>query len=333
MMLEIVRSGLLTTVQDIGRHGSRQYGVSICGALDDFALRASNILVGNDESDAALEVTLAGCEVRFRQDALVAICGGDIAPHVGADEVPGWCPVFIEAEATIAFRHRVSGCRAYLAVAGGVSVPEIMGSRSTDLRARFGGFGGRALRSGDVLPTGSPNEFAPVLLRDLSSRTRDAAFVAPRWSVSARARPAYTSRPTLRMVAGDGLRRLDVESRRNLFAEEFVVTEHADRMGYRLGGCELKIEGEAVMLSTAVTQGCLQVPPDGDPILLLADCQTVGGYPVVAHVIHTDLPLVAQTIPGDCLRFAEVTLAEAHRLRAEAERDLRVLKCAVRLRA
>lgn len=299
MEIKIIRSGMLTTVQDLGRAGHRAAGVPLCGAMDPFALRVANLLVGNAENAAALECTLVGPELQFSTDTWVALGG------VEFDGLVPWKPRLMRAGERLKLGAARRGCRGYLAVAGGIDVPEVLGSRSTYLRGGFGGFEGRALRDGDVF-------FAAGSARQVSEH----------WRIDPRILPEYSASPTVRIVAGAQRE----EFGGALDAAEFRILPQSDRMGIRLGASKLVRIGKGEdLVSSAVAPGTVQVPPDGQPIVLMADAQTLGGYPVAAHVIAVDLPLVAQLRPGDLLRFVEVPLDEAHRLAVQREKVLALL--------
>lgn len=297
--LAVVRAGMYTTVQDLGRTGYRGSGVVMGGAADAFALRVANLLVGNAQNTAGLEFTLVGPELTFLHDTIIALTGAEFAG------VPRWQPVPVRAGTRIDFGAARHGCRGYLAVAGGIAVPAVLGSRSTYVRAGFGGFAGRPLHDGDVLPV------PPCLRR-----------VAGRWHIDERILPAYSPQPVVRVVAGVQRSEFGGE----LFENEFSVTPQSDRMGLRLAGPKIPRSAAAELLSSAVAPGVVQIPTDGQPILLLADAQTIGGYPQVANVIGVDLPLVAQLRPGDTVRFREVTLAQAHELALSRERAIAMLR-------
>ncbi len=299
MEIKIIRGGMLTTVQDLGRHGVRGAGVPLGGAMDAFALRLANLLVGNAESAAALEMTLVGAEVEFSGDALVAVGGGDF------DGLERWRPHVIAAGTRLKFGAAKSGCRAYLAVAGGVEVASVLRGRGTFLRAGLGGFEGRSLRDGDVLAIG----------RATTGRAGD------HWRIDPRLLPAYSATPTVRVVRGEQAEEFPADWWRS----EFKVLAQSDRMGIRLSGGKLERVVAGDLVSRAVMPGTVQVPADGQPIVLMADAQTLGGYPQLAHVITVDLPLMAQLRPGDTVRFAEVSLTEAHRLMLAREHALALL--------
>ena len=297
--IEVVRAGMFTTVQDLGRTGRRASGVPASGAADPFAWRLANALVGNPENAAGLECTLVGPELKFSAPAVVALTGAEFG------DLPRWRPFELAAGTVLKLGAARSGCRGYLAVAGGIEVPTVLGSRSTYARAGLGGLAGRALRDGDVLPV-TP---AARTLRD-------------HWRIDERVLPEYSSAPTVRVLPGRHAAQFDAawcETR-------FAVSSRSDRMGVRLKGGPLRRATQSDLVSLPVAPGTVQVPPDGQPIVLLADAQTIGGYPQIAHVISVDLSLVAQVRPGDALRFAPVSLEEARELQAAQERALALLR-------
>ena len=319
MNVLVIRAGFQTSVQDLGRTGLRQFGVSTSGALDSFALRVGNLLVGNGEGAAGLEITLGGLQLRFQDERIVAWCGGEFDVRIGSRAFPAGHVARLQAGDELKFGRAQIGCRAWLAIDGGVNVQVVLGSRSTDLRANFGGLEGRMLRDGDVLP----------LLMSSASSTPAAgisSWAAPYdWVNPAKRYPA------LRFVRGVDWHRFNALTLERLTTEAFTVSPDSDRMGVRLDGAELKREVEIDLVSEGVAPGTVQVPPGGKPILLLADCQTIGGYPKIAHVITVDLGIAAQLRAGDAIRFLEVSLEDAHRLLLERERDLERFRIGLRL--
>ena len=318
--MKVLRPGLLTTVQDTGRYGHQRDGVSVGGAMDPMALRVANLLVGNPEGAAALELTLLGPTIEFTHGRLIAICGGRMNPVIAGKPVPEGRPVLVRAGAILSFGQCTLGAHACIAVAGGIDVPVVLGSRGTHLRARFGGFGGRALGAGDTLPVGPASQVSVRIAGALASRPE--VFVATDWSVSAAALPPYTANPTVRVTRGTHFEQFDDVSRREFWKQPFRVTSQSDRMGYRLDGPRLALATPLEPISEPVCVGTIQVPPEGQPIVLMADRQTTGGYPRIGQVITVDLPLIAQTKAGETLTFAEVSLEEAQRLYAEREKTI-----------
>lgn len=295
-MLEVLEGGFLTTVQDGGRGGWAQYGVPPSGPLDGVALRAANCLVGNPPGAAGLEMTLVGPVLRAWTDCLIAVCGAEFALWIGARPVPTWHACLVRAGEVIAFGPRRWGARACLAISGGIALPPFLGSQATYLPGGFGGLDGRPLRAGDRLPSGPAGG-------DLAWR---AGAVWP-----AGARPRYAAAPVLRVILGPQAEAFTPEAHATFLTAEYEITPASDRMGYRLQGVPLQPRGKADIVSDGVVTGSVQVPADGQPIVLLADHQTTGGYPKLATVIQADLPLLAQSLPGDRVRFQAVTLTEA----------------------
>jgi antagonist of KipI len=309
MNATVASAGFLTSVQDLGRTGFRQSGVSTGGALDAHAMRVANALVGNDDNAAGLEATLGKLRLRFEDERILAWCGGAFTVQIGDENLPPGHAGLIGADEELVMAAPNEGSRGWLAISGGIDVPLVLGSRATDLRGNFGGHDGRTLRDGDVLPLG---------------KNGDLEIAAPwisAWSAPAPwAATAHRDR-FLRLVRGTNWDGFTREAQTSLVTASFTVTPDSDRMGARLDGPNLDRNNAGDLLSEAVAPGTLQVPPSGQPILLLGDCQTIGGYPKIAHVITVDLPIAAQLWPGDRVRFHEVELAEAQQLFLEREDD------------
>jgi len=305
--MTVLSPGPLTTVQDLGRPGHRRQGVASGGAVDTFALQVANLLVGNAGDAAALEFALTGPRLKFSGDALIALCGGEFG------DLPDWRLVRVPAGGEISLEKCRAGCRGYLAVAGGLDVPRVLGGCGTDLRGGFGGHEGRALRAGDGLKVKRGVLEAHSMRPDVAFHH----FIAPG------IRPAYSRSPTVRVVRGAEAGEFSGE----FFQHLFTVEAQSDRMGLRLTGPQLERRAKTgELISSPVAPGTIQVPPDGQPIVLMADAQTLGGYPKIAHAIVVDLPLLAQLRPGDTVRFQEVALVEAHRLQLAREHALAILR-------
>ncbi|HEX5439008.1 MAG TPA: biotin-dependent carboxyltransferase family protein [Gemmatimonadaceae bacterium] len=330
MSLRILRPGMFTTVQDLGRSEHQRFGVPVSGAMDSWALRVANLLVGNDEGDAALEVTLTGPTIRFETGALIAITGADLGATLGEAPLAPWHAACAPSGAMLSFGGAAVGCRAYIAIAGGIPITPVLGSRSTFVRAALGGYMGRPLRRGDVLPCGEPSSLA----RRIASATGGgkAGATVARWSAGAALRPAYSAAPTVRVLPGTHAHLLSAPSADRLYGATFGVSPQSDRMGYRLQGCALELGAPAELLSEGVAFGTVQLPPGGDPIILMADRQTTGGYPRIGEVATVDLPLVAQLRPGDSVRFRRVSLERAQALYLAREHDLAEARRAIALR-
>jgi antagonist of KipI len=315
--VRILDPGLLTTVQDLGRFGYQKDGITSGGAMDSLALRVANILVGNEEHEAGLEITLKGPTIEFLHDSLIAISGADLSPKIADFRLPNWCAISVKEGSILTFGDNRWGCRAYLAVSGGIAVPEVMNSKSTYLRAAIGGIDGRPLMAGSDVPVGSDltgtfqvraSGPLPFALTERLLRTEDALGFYER------------DRP-LRVLRGPHWELFDERDRGVFLHEVFEISASSDRMGYRLSGPLLNSRKRDELISSAVLSGTVQVPPSGEPIVLMADRQTTGGYPVIGLVATADLPLVAQLRPGDEVRFEEVTIEWAQTaLRSQAER-------------
>src|SRR6266480_4243855 len=277
------RAGFLTSIQDLGRTGFREFGVSSGGALDSFGLRVANLLLGNAEGAAGLEVTLGGLQLRFEDERVVAWCGGEFDVQIGSRPLPSGHVAHLQAGDELKFGRAQIGCRCWLAISGGIDVPVVLGSRSADLRANFGGLEGRTLRDCDQLSLG---EF---LQSETAAETGISSWSAPHDWIS----PARRG-PILRFIRGIDWERFNASTLQRFTSEAFTVSPDSDRMGVRFDDSELKRENETDLISEAVAPGTIQVPPSGKPILLLGDCQTIGGYPKIAHVITVDLAVAAQ---------------------------------------
>lgn len=281
------RPGILTTVQDLGRRGYQDRGMPVAGPMDSYSLRAANLLVGNAQDAAALEVTLLGPELEFGGAATIAVAGAEFDVSIDGRPLRHHAAAPIGAGSVLKFGGRRRGARAYLSVAGGVQVPTVLGSRATHLGSRTGGYEGRALKAGDVLTVGDQAE--------------------ARGSMPGRL-PLPESMAGIRVLAGPHVDRFGVRALDRLAAVEFRVSSQSNRLGYRLEGPRF---GEAVrgegLISIPMPDGALQVPPSGEPILLMADHGTTGGYPVIAVAITADLPIAGQLAPGDALRFVPCT--------------------------
>ena len=317
-MITVVAPGPLTMVMDLGRTGYQRDGVVVGGATDRFAARVANAIVGNEETAAVLEMTQVGPELRFVHDALMAWTGAEYDARVDGERMPADRAVRIAAGERITFGRARRGVRAWMAVAGGIDVPVVLGSRSTYLAAGIGGYEGRALRAGDELALGEPARLAARLLQ------------LPR-----RASPWFVGGATLHPVAPAGVVRalrgpewawFSSAAQRAFFSAEWAVTNEADHVGVRLAGPALTLADRRELVSEAVPEGTVQVPAGGQPIVLLANRQTVGGYPRIANVASVDAGRLAQLAPGTSVRFEEITLAAAHAAYLAREHGLSQLR-------
>lgn len=317
-MIHVRKPGLLTTVQDLGRPGYQRYGIAVGGAIDRLAARTANLIVGNDDNAAVLEMAQTGPELTFARETLVALCGGDFDARVGNEPLPPDRAARVEAGETVSFGFARAGLRAWLAVAGGIDEPIVLGSRSTYRRAGVGGHRGRPLAEGDELQVFPGSERAGLVLASLRGQRRRTTTWTVRPDTLGPAAPAGA----VRAVRGPEWEWFTPEARQLFFAATWLTTREADRMGVRLDGPALALAQPREMISAAVNAGVVQVPPAGRPIVLLPSRQSIGGYPRIAAVAAADVRKFAQLRPGEPVRFQEVSLAEAHRLHLARERDL-----------
>jgi antagonist of KipI len=313
MTIHVLRPGLLMTVQDMGRHGHQHVGLCPGGAMDPIALALANALVGNEPGTASLEITVLGPDLQFDRDTLVALVGADFEA-----EMPLNRPVLIAGGSRLSISRAARGARGYLAVAGGIAVPEVLGSRSTYLPGGFGGFEGRVLKRGDALPLAENSEAL--------SRERFEGFKRKRgssvpWSVPSFTVPAREP-IVLHAIEGEHFGDFDANMQRAFFDTVWRVTPDSNRMGYRLGGPTLARATKDEIISGPTCLGSVQVPADGVPIALMADHQTTGGYPRMAEIASADVPRLAQIAPGGTVHFARCGLDMAAELRKDVRTRL-----------
>lgn len=319
-MIEVIRGGMLTTVQDLGRQGYQNLGVVAGGAADPFAARVANFLVGNKEDAALLEMAFAGPKLRFVEDAVVAWCGADFTATCDGKPLAKNRPVSIRAGSVLGFGGTKTGAMAWLAIAGGIDVPEVMGSRSTDLAGKFGGFEGRKLAAGDRLSIGRSEPAKPSSPREVAS-----------WSLIPERLVAVCGPGVVRVIRGPEWEWFSKDARETFFQSIFEVTKDGNRMGTRLSGPSLPLGEPREMISAAVDHGVIQVPPSGQSIVLGADRQTIGGYPRIGVVATVDLGKLAQFKPGETVRFHEIQAHEAHELLLRRERDFAIARACLTL--
>jgi len=317
-MITVVKPGLLTTVQDLGRPGYQQYGIVVGGALDALAARAANLILGNADNAAVIEMAQTGPELQFAADTLVAWCGADFDAQLAGQALPRDRAVRVAAGESISFGFPRNGLRAWLAVAGGVDVPLVLGSRSTYRRAGIGGHQGRPLVAGDRLAISQPPERAVALMGSLAAAGRR----SPAWTVRPETLGRQAPAGTVRAIRGPEWAWFTREAQQAFFSAEWEATKEADRMGVRLQGPALALLKPREMISSAVNTGVVQVPSAGQPIVLLPSRQSVGGYPRLAAVASVDLGRITQLRQGDKVRFQEIALPLAHELCLARERDL-----------
>jgi len=339
MTLEIVRAGMFTTIQDLGRFGYRRDGVVTSGAMDPFAWRVANQLVGNpsherledkrsdDKNQAALEFFLVGPTVAFHQRTAIAIYGGDWNVKLNGKPIRCGRPYLVEPGQQIDVKEATVGCWGYMAIHGGVQVPAVLGSRSTHVRSGLGGLNGLPLTVGDKIPSKHPTSFT------LGWPKHRTCFVP--WNVNVfHDCPVPSSRP-IRFLPGTHWNHLDGPSQKEFLSVEWLISGRSDRMGYRLEQPPpaqptkqpgLRLSGPFEMLSEPTAIGTIQLPPSGEPIVLTADSATTGGYPRIGHVVDGDLSRLVQQRPGSAIRFQAVSREESNQLQIDSQKQLRRLK-------
>lgn len=304
MRLMIDAPGALTTVQDLGRTGVAHLGFCTCGAMDLTSMQIANRLVGNCRGCAVLEMTLTGISARFVGEGYFALAGGDFAPTLNGKPIENYRAYGVRSGDRLQLGAARTGLRCYLALSGGMDVPVVLGSRSTDLKIQMGGLDGRALQAGDVLTTGD--------------------FCLPIGDPTPWHIPPVTFAPpfTLRCIDGPQAARFDPAARKGFYSKPYTVTPKSDRMGLRLEGSALTADGGVDICSDGIVRGSVQVPGSGQPIVLMSDHQTVGGYAKIATVIGCDVSLLAQARPGDAVCFVPITVQEAEKIARQQEKWL-----------
>jgi len=308
MSLQVLDVQGLATIQDAGRYGFRKFGVPTSGPMDPFAFRAANALVGNGSEAAVIEIGLGDITFQARQDCVIGVAGAGYELSIYIWDFPLWSSFFVRAGWKIHFHKIEDGMWACLALTGGVQVQPLLGSGSTYLRGRFGGLGGRPLEVGDVLIAGN--------------RSRDLEELAAR-SIPQAARPLYTQSPVIDVIMGPQTNYFTSESIQTFFSSEYSVSLTSDRMGYRLDGPALTHRDRSELISEGLTFGAIQVPSSGQPIVMMADGPTTGGYPKIGAVVSADMPLLAQCLPMKSkIRFRETSVEEAQKKYRELTKAL-----------
>ncbi len=312
MSITILNPGVLTTVQDLGRFGYQQFGVSASGVMDPRSASIANILAGNDEGEAVLECTMMGPHIRFDRANCIAITGGDLGPTLDGQPIANYAAVHVRAGQVLRFTMLRAGCRAYVAFAGGLDIPEVMGSRSTNMKARIGGFQGRKLQKDDTIAFRAPKDE----LRNMGVRHISPEFIP---------RTEYT----LRVVLGpqdDAFTELGI---RTFLSSVYTLTPEFDRMGCRFDGEPIEHVKDGNIISDGIAFGAVQVPSAGKPIIMVADRQTTGGYTKIANVISADFRILAQLKAGDRVRFEKVSVTAAQDALLAQRAALRCLRSAM----
>jgi antagonist of KipI len=304
-IFKVLKPGLQTTVQDLGRYGFREFGVSPSGAMDPYSLQIGNLLVGNNLGEAGLEAPLIGPVLMALHDISIAICGGNQTPKINGQELPLWKSIVIKKGQILSFGELKEGARTYISIAGGIDVPFVLNSKSTYLTGKFGGIEGGALKEGDTL-FGNPF-------------TRRNRFLHTQLI------PKYTNQLTVRVIVGPHTGKFTTAGLETFLNEEYSISSRSNRMGYQLTGPKIEHSSTADIISDAIPLGGIQVPSSGQPIILLAEHQTTGGYSRIGTVISADIPLLAQAQPGTRVRFKEISLQSAQDLLIDSRRRLKSL--------
>jgi len=308
-LCKVINPGFLTTVQDLGRRGFQRYGVPVSGAMDTYAFVAANLLVGNRPEDACLEITLLGPRLEFLNESHIAIAGAIFLPSINAETANCWQTLQVNKGDVLSFGSPQGGCRAYLAVSGGIDVPLVLGSRSTYARGGFGGFQGRQLKVGDVIEVHKPKIFPKSV------------FLTPQEFV-----PSYSNKWMIEVVLGPQSNCFTEQGIDTFLSNIYTVTAESDRMGYRLDGSKVEQKDSFEMVSDAIPIGAVQVSPNGKPIIVMRDAQTTGGYPKIAIVTTSDVSRLGQAKPNDKIQFSKISPNKARTKLLEYMRKLRDMK-------
>lgn len=314
-----LKSGILTSIQDLGRSGNRRLGVNPSGAMDTLSMRLINILLDNNENEAVIEFHYPAPAITFEEHAIFAIGGADFNPTLNRKSLDNWKIHTATPGDMLSFGRKLNGERAYLAVKGGFKLPDVLGSKSTNLKA---GFGGKKIEKGDYLEPNLRNGSLYHAAQKLS--------VSPK-RVNVNMQPVFGELKEIRIVAGVDFEELDKPSRDKIFNQRFIISSHSDRMGYRLEGDSLNLGDSNDRISSSVAFGTIQLLPDGQLIILMADHQTVGGYPKIGHVIGVDLPVLAQLSVGQHISFREVSTEVAESVFIKQEKAIQRFKTSIHM--
>jgi len=303
-LIEIIEPGVLSTIQDLGRFGYQKYGVPVSGAMDQFAYRVGNIIANNNQSSPSIETTVFGLKFKFLKDSVFALTGGNLNPCINQKPIMMWQSIIAKENDILEFQTPMDGCRSYISFEGGISLPDILGSKSTYVNSNLGGFHGRSLLSGDILTneqTFEPNKyvhrrFPPKLLA-----------------------PNYGHDHEIRVILGPQQRSFTAKGIETFQESEYIVSDQSNRIGYRLEGPKIEHFGSSDILSDGTMIGSIQVPGNGNPIILMSDRGVTGGYPKIATVISSDISKIAQALPGDKIKFLVISNREAESILTSTE--------------
>jgi len=334
--IRIIKPGLSDSIQDLGRYGFQYLGINPGGAMDPVAGQIANMLAGNDVHEAVIEMHFPASSFLFKEDAIIALCGADFSATLNEQEIPIGTPVVVKKFSVLQFMKHRKGARCYLAVHGGFDIPKWLDSYSTNLKAKAGGFHGRCLVKDDELlfkinqtdDKGQASDNSSLYAAQLSDagslllRGKDHKVLSWKADTSS----VYYSPDIIRICEGAEFNRLTVASKKLIASSSFTITSQSDRMGYRMKGDSLHTQNAQQLISSGATKGTIQLFPDGQIIILMADHQTTGGYPKIAHVISADIPKLAQLLPGAAIQFQMIQHSEAEELLFHQHQYLQVLQ-------
>jgi antagonist of KipI len=325
MSITVIKPGLLDTVQDMGRFGYSRLGINPGGVMDRYAAQAANMLVGNDTLEAVIEIHFPGAQFLFEQNAMISITGADFCATLNDERLPLWHPVVVRKNAVLHFPGLYYGARCYLGVHGGFCVNKWLNSYSTHLKAGAGGYHGRKLEKGDEIPFRESSIYFAGLLK------QGREFEALKWQVATG--NTYEEPHEIYIIKGHEWDQLTAASQTMVAEESFIIHPSSDRMGYQLNGPDLSCEHNNELVSSGVSFGTIQLLPNGQLIVLMADHQTTGGYPRIGHVISAHLPKMAQLRPGDPVHFTITDIATAEQMLIAQQQELNILQraCTERL--
>ena len=322
MGIQVIKQGIADSLQDQGRKGFQHLGINTGGVMDDIAFRVANMLVGNEATEAVIELHFPASSFLFQEEVLIALSGADFGATINRTEVPLNTPVVVGRNSVLEFKRAVRGARCYLAVRDGFQIPRWLNSYSTNLKARVGGYNGRTLEKQDELPLFSTGIHPSV------TGSRDSVVLL--WQADVQA--LYTGTDKIRIVEGREIGWLNPATRQLIQTLPFTISAQSDRMGYRLKGPSLQTDGAKQMISTGVSRGTLQLLPSGGLIILMAGHQSTGGYPRIAHVVSVDMPKLAQMRFNEQVEFELVSQREALDLLVSRDQYLQQLQVSCELR-
>lgn len=306
--IKILKPGLLTSVQDLGRLGYQGYGMSVAGSMDHFSTRLANLLVGNNQGEAVLETTIIGPEIQFSCHEIISITGANMNPKINGAPVPMWTSLLLDPGDILSFSNSSSGIRSYIGFSSSLDLPLIMKSKSTYLRGNIGGFQGRKLAQGDRIPLGN------------NPLSNYGSYLPLKFT------PTYKEINEIRLVLGPQDDYFSKENLDNFFKGEYTITPESDRMGYRLDGPKINHLDSPDIISDGINFGAIQVPGNRLPIIMMADRQTTGGYAKIANVISPDLNILGQMKAGDRMTFKKLDIEEAQTIYLEYENKIDEIK-------